>query len=298
MAQDILITPGQGTIDFTGPSNETSTLESEGYGLIYKGFDTNTDLRFKIEGNEGTLFEVVDDLTDSLFSVNDSSGLPILEVFHDDTVVMGEFGENTLVVDGKNVGIGTDNPLATLHLYNNNTGELLRLEAADTTGDAFISFYEEGNATRKGLIGYPYTGSDRMRISQELNDDIEIYTNDTERLRILNNGNIGIGTSTPSTALELDGEFTFNINPHQINFITDDSARNIYRVNQNGTSKWEFQYEGSLTTEDLIWRYLPDSEDIFHIKNDGSVRADAYTTPNYSMEYNSNSDSLDFVYTG
>ena len=43
-------------------------------------------------------------------SVNDISGIPILEVFSDDRVVAGTFGSNALVVNGANVGIGSASP--------------------------------------------------------------------------------------------------------------------------------------------------------------------------------------------
>jgi hypothetical protein len=60
-----------------------------------------------IQGNSGQLFSVEDSLSGSLMSVNDISGLPILEVSSDDKVVMGTFGAYGLTITGSNVGIGT-----------------------------------------------------------------------------------------------------------------------------------------------------------------------------------------------
>lgn len=59
-----------------------------------------------VQGTQGQLFSVVDGLTGSLMSVNDISGLPILEVFSNDTVVMGTYAAPGLYVSGSNVGIG------------------------------------------------------------------------------------------------------------------------------------------------------------------------------------------------
>jgi hypothetical protein len=59
-----------------------------------------------IQGTQGQLFSVVDGLTGSLMSVNDISGLPILEVFSDDRVVMGTYGATGLIVSGTNVTTG------------------------------------------------------------------------------------------------------------------------------------------------------------------------------------------------
>jgi len=46
---------------------------------------------FTVQGSQGELFSVTDSLTGSLFSVNDISGLPILEVFSDSTTNMGNY---------------------------------------------------------------------------------------------------------------------------------------------------------------------------------------------------------------
>jgi hypothetical protein len=63
---------------------------------IYKSGSTVLD----IQGSQGQLFSVVDSLTGSLMSVNDVSGLPILEVFSNDTVVMGTYGNPALIISG------------------------------------------------------------------------------------------------------------------------------------------------------------------------------------------------------
>ena len=44
-----------------------------------------------VQGSQGELFSITDSLSGSLFSVNDISGLPILEVFSDDTILMGDY---------------------------------------------------------------------------------------------------------------------------------------------------------------------------------------------------------------
>jgi hypothetical protein len=46
---------------------------------------------FTVQGSQGELFSVTDSLSGSLFSVNDISGLPILEVFSDNTILMGDY---------------------------------------------------------------------------------------------------------------------------------------------------------------------------------------------------------------
>jgi len=58
---------------------------------------------FKVDGNVGELFTVTDSLTGSLMSVNDISGLPILEVFDDNTILMGDYQAPSLYSTTKSV---------------------------------------------------------------------------------------------------------------------------------------------------------------------------------------------------
>ena len=68
----------------------------------------------RADGTNGTLFTVVDDLSDSLMSVNNSAGLPVLEVFADDRVVAGQYGSGDFVLVNNKIGIGTTNPVNKL----------------------------------------------------------------------------------------------------------------------------------------------------------------------------------------
>ena len=61
-------------------------------GLIVQGSGSNI---FDVQGSQGQLFSVTDSLSGSLFSVNDISGIPIMEVFSDNTIKMGTFNPNT-----------------------------------------------------------------------------------------------------------------------------------------------------------------------------------------------------------
>lgn len=106
MASDIVITPNRGStsvnakIDFTGASTASSQIRLE----------VLPDNSLSFVGTTGSLFSIADSVTGSLMSVNDASGLPILEVFDTDKVVMGQYNQNTLVVNGTKVGIGTASP--------------------------------------------------------------------------------------------------------------------------------------------------------------------------------------------
>jgi hypothetical protein len=69
------------------------------------------DGTLSFSGTSGQLFSIVDSLTGSIFSVNDISGIPSIEVFDDGKVILAE--------STGNVGIGTITPTEKLHVAGN-----------------------------------------------------------------------------------------------------------------------------------------------------------------------------------
>jgi len=83
--KDILITPATGTssepsIVFTGGDNISINLNVLDNGTL------------SFEGNTGQLFSISDSLSGTIFSVNDVSGIPSIEVLDDGTIKLAEFG--------------------------------------------------------------------------------------------------------------------------------------------------------------------------------------------------------------
>jgi hypothetical protein len=119
---NILINPNSGIMEFTTGTAGTSTFDAGITGgnraarLSYDNFGslnltsyvsnvTGLD-RFTVDGANGRLFSVTDNLSGSLFSVNDIAGLPIIEAFDDNTVIMGAYNRNDFVLTGNSLGIG------------------------------------------------------------------------------------------------------------------------------------------------------------------------------------------------
>jgi hypothetical protein len=123
MPNNILITPGSASIQFSGSAANTIRLQVEGSGSV------------AFYGNSGSLFSIVDQLSGSLMSVNDVSGLPILEVFSDDRVVMGTLNQNTLVVTGSRVGIRKGAPTADVDV----SGSVVITGSLQLTQGAFMN---------------------------------------------------------------------------------------------------------------------------------------------------------------
>jgi hypothetical protein len=68
-------------------------------GLIVNGSGSTI---LDIQGSQGQLFSVTDQLSGSLFSVNDISGIPVFEAFSDNTVKIGLYLSESIVVSGNN----------------------------------------------------------------------------------------------------------------------------------------------------------------------------------------------------
>src|SRR6056300_1221523 len=136
---NILTHPTNGAIYFDDSAAGSTTipaLTGDAVSLNYDGsaglnitsYNTTSTDRFNIDGESGRLFSVNDSLTGTIFSVNDAAGLPVIEVestSSTDTITMGTYASNALVVAGNRVGIGTASPGSSYKL--------------DVTGDVNIN---------------------------------------------------------------------------------------------------------------------------------------------------------------
>jgi len=66
-------------------------------GLIVNG---SGSVLLDIQGSQGQLFSVTDQLSGSLFSVSDISGIPVMEAFSDNVVKIGRYGFEAIKVSG------------------------------------------------------------------------------------------------------------------------------------------------------------------------------------------------------
>ena len=125
---------------------------------------------FEVNGSEGQLFSITDSLSGSLFAVSDVSGLPILEVFSDDTVKIGSFNNEAITVNGSTAVVTGSFTGSFVGDGSNLTG--IETDPFPYTGSAVISgslevtgsvsastYYGDGsNLTGISSDPFPYTG--------------------------------------------------------------------------------------------------------------------------------------------
>ena len=111
-----------------------------------------------------------------------------------------------------NVGIGTTSPSQKLHIAGVAANNIFLMQ--DTTGYVINqltntggNFYFAIDSSTGGAFG---NGAYTRHLYSNGLYPIVISTNDVERMRILSGGNIGIGTSTPGSKLEVNGNGYFS----------------------------------------------------------------------------------------
>ncbi|AGH31523.1 hypothetical protein SWZG_00010 [Synechococcus phage S-SKS1] len=148
-----------------------------------------------IEGSEGQLFSITNNLTSgSIFSVNDVSGIPSIDVDADGTIQLAPFGSTEYV------GIGTTNPTQKLDvngnirlrgaLYDNSNGIGATNQVLTSTGsgiswqDAAVSgvgIQSGGTVIGTGITTLNFVGAGNTFALNGNTVDISIVTSDTTR---------------------------------------------------------------------------------------------------------------------
>jgi hypothetical protein len=93
------------------------------------------------DGVSGELFGVTDTLTGSLFSVNDISGIPVLEAFSDNTIVLGDYQAPALYTTTK-----------AIRAQNITNSTIYQLSATSYTSAFFDYNVTSGTNSRTGTI--------------------------------------------------------------------------------------------------------------------------------------------------
>ena len=113
------LTSGDNIYNIDGTLTTGRTVNVSGFSLTISGESDNvltivgsgdTEPLFTVQGSDGELFSITDNLYGELFTVSNVSALPILRVFDDDRILMGSDlapSLNTTVITNPGTGLST-----------------------------------------------------------------------------------------------------------------------------------------------------------------------------------------------
>ena len=113
--------------------------------------------------------------------------------FGHDTITLRPSGSAILYTEATKVGIGTTSPMEVLHVAGNvkAVGDDVRIKIDGATDShPGLELYENG--TRKWIVFNDYT-----------TDNLTFKTNSDTRMSIEQGGNVGVGTTSPKTTLDV-----------------------------------------------------------------------------------------------
>lgn len=232
---NILIVPNSGSIYFSTGLVGSSTIPNLSSGVAFQ-FDNsagvnitsyatgiNDNDRFSVDGYNGRLFNVSDNLTGVIFSVNDAAGLPIIEVDSStvDKITMGTYASNTFVINDNRVGIGTGVPAAKLDIFDNVlagsaglSGSILNLNQTwNTTGNPTaikLNVINNASNAASNLMDLQVSGVSKFRIPKDgsiIATQLTVTNGELKFLSDINNRFYadGAGLKYRGGALELQG---------------------------------------------------------------------------------------------
>jgi hypothetical protein len=119
--------------------------------------------------------------------------------------------ENVVYVDAAGeVGVGTTQPERLLHIYDGSAGTVTSVDAAELVieddGNARINMLTPSTKTAGIDFGDPADANRGWVLYDHTNDRLKLGTANADRLTIANDGNVGIGTTSPAEELHVNGD--------------------------------------------------------------------------------------------
>ncbi len=192
--------------------------------LFRSPIDANTAARFEFAGAGASDFELIrasseNGQTPRTFRIRGGNDYDTFTSFEIGTATdhplrfVTNSAERMRITKDGNVGIGTMAPAARLHLSNTipidygTTAQFDFLGAGGSYVDFIHNSTQNGQTLRKFRItsGNDFASNPSFSLGMATNHDLGLNTNDTERMRITKDGNVGIGTPTPITTLDVIG---------------------------------------------------------------------------------------------
>lgn len=163
---------------------------------------TSTTYSLVVDNYNGVNFE------NSFFLQYDSTGTQSLGNYQAANLAfLTSNTERMRVAASGNISIGNSDTTYPLHLFRS-TGEVkFNIESGTTGQDTYINFTNGSQGGSEFLVGLAGAASNSYVWDRASGRDLILGTANTERMRILSTGLVGIGKTNPATPLDMAGQF-------------------------------------------------------------------------------------------
>ena len=250
-----------------------------------------------IVGNPGTLFSYSDG-TRSVYGGCNASDPWFGTNSNYDLRLVTNSSEQMRIDKTGNVGIGTTNPSAgKLDIFVPDGGTGIHIRGGDyatNNGEAHIRIggggSEADNISHHATItgGHTSSGSSYLSFSTLL--DYNTHGNSpVERMRILNNGNVGINDASPSYKLSVNG--SFRVHGNIATFGSDGLLHINSRTTTHGSETVALQttIDGRALSEDDPGTHGGESRNVLALQPDGGYVGIGTTSPGYKLHVDGSS---------
>lgn len=202
-----------------GSFGASSNLTWDDNGLYSNGYISGAAISGASFTTSAEVALLLNDTYSKIRAVNDSitiqtdNGSKTRFVAGNNYIYLSQGGtESTFRIQGTDVGIGTSSPSAKLHV-SSSSSSFSPYSLANAVFENSTTNYIQvlaGNSGNAGILfnNYVGTNTDGRIVYDTLNRNLAFWTANTEKLHISSAGNIGVGVSSPSAKLHVEGDIT------------------------------------------------------------------------------------------